>query len=158
MSIDKPYHRNYRTIIEGQNSGFSGWAYTIDKKYASNPEHYTRPFTIIQDDLKNLFEFIEPSDINLQTYSYRIHELLIRTCIEVEANFKAILQENIYTPKYKSGKNKGKLRPENKWNIDDYKKVNKTHHLDSYSIIVPIWDGQKKEFRPFEEWKKDQLW
>ena len=32
MSITKPYHRNYREIINGHNSGYSSWAYIVDKE------------------------------------------------------------------------------------------------------------------------------
>lgn len=99
MSIPRPYHRNYRAIKEGYNSGYSDWAYIKDKKYAKAPEHYVRAFLLIQSDLLNLFNFVEPSEESLNTYSFKIHELLLRTCIEIEANFKAILQENIFTPK-----------------------------------------------------------
>ena len=140
MSYSKPFHRNYRDCVKAANSGYSQWAYIVDRDYAENPEHYVRAFMMIQNDLQRLFEFIEPSDQNLSTYSYRIHELFMRTCIEVEANFKAILRENIYTPS------------ENKWTIRDYKKVDKTHHLSAYKIYVPIWDGNKSVFEPFKEW------
>jgi hypothetical protein len=148
LSHKKPFHRNFRPTIDGS----SCWAYIVNRSYSISPEHYTRAFLIIQKDLLALFEFVEPSDINLKTYSYRIHELLIRTCIEIEANFKAILSENIYTPKDK----KGRVRLENKWNIIDYKKVNKTHHLDSYVVKVPIWNGEKAKFRPFSAWKNNE--
>ena len=156
MSIKKPYHRNYRSIVDGSNSGYSDWAYIIDKEYSKNPSHYTRAFLIIQKDLQELIEFIEPSDINLKTYSFRIHQLLIRACIEIEANFKAILRENIYNPLYQSGKKCGKPRLESEWNIKDYQIVNKTHHLDSYKVGIPIWNEREKIFRPFESWKNDE--
>jgi hypothetical protein len=103
---------------------------------------------MIQSDLQKLFEFVEPSDCNLETYSYRIHELFMRTCIEIEANFKAILRENIYNPTDR----KEKPIPEKKWNIIDYNKVNKTHHLSSYKVHVPIWDGTQSAFEPFKQW------
>ncbi|WP_321495823.1 hypothetical protein [uncultured Desulfobacter sp.] len=139
MAVHKPYHRNYRGFVEGPNSGYSQWAYIVDREYSQFPEHYTRAFGLIQTDLIKLFEYIEPSDRNLDTYSYRIHELLMRTCIEVEANFKAILKENIFNPV----KRNGDPRPESNWNINDYRIVNKTHHLSSYKIHVPIWDGEQ---------------
>lgn len=150
MSIEIPYHRNYRAFVKRDNSGFSSGAFICDHDYAIKPEYYTRSFLIIQNDLLKLFEYIEPSDINLTTYSYRIHELFMRICIEVEANFKAILKENIYTKK--NIKN---------WNIDDYKKINRTHHLDSYKAIFPIWDGSKNTFMPFSNWNEKEgklLW
>jgi hypothetical protein len=142
MTIKKPFHRLYRSIVKGENSGYSNWAYIIDKEYAVAPEHYVRAFLLIQKDIKTLFEYIEPSDVNLKTYSYKIHSLLIRTCIELEANFKAILRENIYTKK-----------PEKDWNICDYVKVNGSHHLDEYKVKIPVWNGQCSEFQPFKDWK-----
>lgn len=149
MSFNKPFHRNYRPVKESYNSGYSDWAYIIDKDYAQQPEQYTRAFLIIQNDIMKLFEFVEPADDNNKTFSYRIHELFIRVCIEIEANFKAILKENIFNPINKSGK----TRPEKEWNINDYKLINKTHHLDDYSIEFPIWKGQKNKRAPFSEWK-----
>ncbi|MBC8394738.1 MAG: hypothetical protein ISS57_08750 [Anaerolineales bacterium] len=148
MSHSKPFHRNYRGFVDCPNSGYSQWAYIVDRSYADSPEHYIRAFIIIQSDLQRLFEFIEPSDQNLIVYSYRIHELFMRTCMEVEANFKAILRENIYNPIDK----KGKVRPEKRWNIHDYRKVNSTHHLSAYKVYVPIWDGESSIFEPFKQW------
>ena len=81
MAINKPFHRNYREMIKGPNSGFSSWAYIVDREYAKEPEHYTRAYHIIQNDLIQLFEYVEPADENWQTYSFRIHELFMRTCI-----------------------------------------------------------------------------
>jgi len=144
MSHSKPFHRNYRDFIGRSNSG----GYIIDRDYADSPEHYTRAFLLIQSDLLKIFEFVEPSDCNLDTYSFRIHELLTRTCIEIEANFKAILKENIYNPTDK----KGTPISENRWNMQHYKKVNHTHHLSSYKVYVPIWDGERSVFEPFKQW------
>lgn len=155
MGVDKPFHRNYRQMIDGYNSGYSDWAYIVDREYAKNPEHYTRAFSIIQSDLLKLFEFIEPAEINNNTYSFRIHELFMRVCIEVEANFKAILRENIFNPKYKSGQKQGQYRAENTWNINDFKIINKTHHLDDYSVEMPFWTGQGHIITPFHEWKSN---
>lgn len=148
MSQNKPFYRNYRGIKTAFNSGYSGRAYIVDPEYAKSPEHYTRAFSIIQNDLMKLLEFIEPADENLIAYSYRTHELLMRTCIEIEANFKAILRENIFNPIDK----KGRLRKEGSWTIRDYRKVNVTHHLSSYKVIIPIWSGEKSIFTPFKEW------
>lgn len=139
MSIEKPFHRNYRPLVEAPNSGYSSWKYIADHNYAENPTQYTRAFCMIQSDLQKIFEYIEPADINLQTYSHRIHQLLVRTCIEVEANFKAILSENIYS---KSGD----------LNRNDYKIINVTHHLSGYKIKMPYWTGSKNCFEPFKNW------
>lgn len=158
MNYNKPFHRNYRPVINaGPQTGYSDWAYIIDKSYCQSPEHYIRAFLIIQDDVKKLFEYVEPSDINCKTYSYKIHELFIRTCIEVETNFKAILKENIFNPVYKNCDKNGQPRPrlEKEWNINDYNKINKTHHLDDYSVKFPFWKGSENVRKPFFEWKSN---
>jgi hypothetical protein len=152
MGFNKPFHRNYRPVISGPNSGYSDWGYIRDRDYCENPQYYTRAFKIIQKDILNLFEFVEPSDVNCSTYSFRIHELLIRICIEIEANFKAILIANIFNPLYTNGPKTGNPRPEKTWNINDYKIINKTHHLDDYEIEFPIWRGVKNKRKPFSSW------
>jgi len=141
MSLAKPFVRNYRTIKAGPNAGYSGRAYVADRDYAKNAEHYVRALILIQDDLRSIFEYLEPSDECLLAYSYRIHALFMRSCIEVEANFKAILEENIFTPS-------GRFL-----NMIDYRKVDATHHLSSYEVMLPIWNGAPKMFKPFEPWR-----
>ncbi|MEQ8807908.1 MAG: hypothetical protein RIE59_02470 [Imperialibacter sp.] len=133
---------------KSQNSGYNDWIYIVDPEYSQNPEHYVRAFMIIQEDLLKLFQSIEPSDTNKNTYSFRTHELLMRICIEVEANFKAILRENTYTPKDK----KGKPRLEKDWTMNDYRLLNKTHRLSDFRIEFPIWSGNDKIRQPFLPW------
>lgn len=141
MAHNKPFHRNARGMIEGQNAGYSGWAFIEDREYAQNPEHYIRALILIQNDLQSIFEFVEPADESKTAFSYRIHALLMRTCIEIEANFKAILDENIFT------------RPSGRsLNIRDYRKIDVTHHLSSYEAVLPIWNGTSPSIKPFEPW------
>ncbi|MEO9873936.1 MAG: hypothetical protein ABJM26_00815 [Anderseniella sp.] len=142
MGVAKPYHRNYRGIKPSSNSGYSNWAYIVDPEYAKNAEHYVRAFTLIQNDLQSIFEYLEPSEECRTAYSYRIHALLMRTCIEIEANFKAILSENTFTPPAN-----GLL------NMNYYRRVDVTHHLSSYEVMLPIWNDQPRTFKPFEPWK-----
>jgi hypothetical protein len=97
VSLSKPFHRNVRAMKPTPNSGYSGWAYIEDPDYAKNPEHYVRALILIQNDLMSIFEYVEPSEEGRSAYSYRIHALLMRTCVEIEANFKAILEENTAT-------------------------------------------------------------
>lgn len=139
MGIDKPFHRNIRSHIPGPNAGYSSYAYIRDREYARNPAHYLRAYFIIQSDFERLCEYIEPSPESLKTYSYRIHELLMRTCIEVEANFKAILSENINSTQ--------------KLNMAVYRKIDVTHHLSSYELVLPSWQGPRRLIKPFENWQ-----
>ncbi len=141
MGINRPYKRTCRQFTDNSYADGGKWRYLLKKDFADSPEQYVRAFLLIQKDLQTLFDYIEPSDVNLDCYSYRIHELLLRTCVEVEANCKAILIENGY-------RKKGDL------NMDDYKKINKSHRLSSYEIKLPIWYGEKNMRKPFENWKK----
>lgn len=114
--------------------------YILHPKFALEPEHYVRAFMLIQKDLFNIFDYIEPSQVNRRCYSYRIHALYVRTCIEIEANFKAILRENGYS---RSGN----------WNMkDDYKKLEATHFLSAYEVKLPVWQGNLNVRTPFAPW------
>lgn len=142
MGQPKPFHRIYRRVRTGRNAGFSSWNYIIDRDYAKNCEHYTRAYFIIQKDLEKIFEYVEPSDESFNTYSYRIHELLMRTCIEVEANFKAILEDNIFR------NDNGRIL-----NMSHYVRIEKSHNLSDYEVSLPIWRGGPRTFKPFSNWK-----
>lgn len=154
MAISKPYYRTYRSFTEAPESKHSSnshnssrkyitdnssWQYITGSGYAKDPELYLRSFKLILKDLETLFEYIEPSDEALKTFSFRIHELLVRSCIEIESNFKAILRENTFS--------KAKL-----WNISDYRKIDVSHHLSSFKVQLPHWRDGPKIFAPFEPW------
>lgn len=139
MSVNQPYKRTVRQFVDNHYSEGGRSNYIKHANYCEDPEHYIRAFLIIQKDFLELIDFIEPADINLKTYSYRIHELLTRTCIEIEANFVGILAENGFTK-------------EGNWTMKDYEKVNTTHKLSYYSVKLPIWNGEKHTRTPFEPW------
>jgi len=126
---------------QGTNSDYSGWAYIQDCEYAENPAHYTRALLLILDDLRSIFEYVEPSDEGRTAFSYRIHALLMRTCIEIEANFKAIFEANTFS------------RPTNRLTMRDFRKIDVTHHLSSYEAMLPMWNGVSPAIRPFEPWQ-----
>ena len=121
MSITKPFRRTCRELADGSYERSGNGRYVKHPRFAVAPEQYVRAFLLIQKDLQELFDYVEPADKNLGCYSYRIHELHMRTCIEVEANWKAILTENGYV---RGGD----------WNMGDYKKIEKTHRLSGYQV------------------------
>ncbi|MEN0074306.1 MAG: hypothetical protein AAGC69_07980 [Paracraurococcus sp.] len=106
---------------------------------------YVRAFLLLQKDLIKIFDYVEPCNSNRYCYSHRIHEVLVRAAIEVEVNFKAILSENDYG--FRKDKNGDTIR----WNMGDYRKINKTHRLSSYRVEVPYWRGDSQK-RPFAAW------
>lgn len=139
MSVTIPYHRNYRAFVNHDSFDINNEAYIRDPKYAESPTYYVKAAQLIISDLEKLFEFVEPAHQNLKTYSHRIHQLLFRTCVEIEANFKAILKENTFTKKQW-------------WTIKDYQLIDKTHHLSSYKITMPFWHPAELTIAPFSAW------
>lgn len=138
MPVRKPFRRTCRQFVGGSYSGGQS-RYVRHPQYAVAPLQYIRAYLLLQQDLHRLFEYIEPADSNLVAYSYRTHELLLRACVEVEANCKAILLENGY-------QKKGDL------NMTDYKKLNMTHRLSEYEVVAPVWHGTAAVRRPFAAW------
>lgn len=133
-----PFHRCYRPVI----SGLSERNYLNDDCYAQKPYSFTKAFLTLQKEIEELFLFVEPTYDNRNTYSYRIQQLLIRVCIELEANFKAIMSENKYS------------KDSNWWDINDYWKINASHKLSEYKVYMPNWEGDNKYFEPFAGWRK----
>ena len=135
-----PYHRCYRPLIKRSNSLSFESCYLRDDDYAIKPYSYTRAFLQLQKEMEELFLYVAPADKNLKTYSYQIHELLIRICVEIEANFKAIFAENHYS------------KQEKDYTIGDFWKINVSHRLSEYKVKMPTWEGKNKVFVPFSGW------
>ena len=144
MSISQPYRRTCRQFADGQYSEGGRWMYILHKKYATDPRHYVRAFLLLQQDVLDLFSYVEPSDANLQTYSHRIQQLLMRSCVEIEANFTAIFLDNAYP------------RATENLNIGDYKLIDKSHRLSSFEIRVPGWKGSLGVRKPFANWATNE--
>jgi hypothetical protein len=139
MTLARPYRRTCRQLADGSYTHSGNGRYVAHPAYATSPEHYVRAFQIIQKDLEELFDYVEPSDQNLACHSFRIHELLLRACIEVEANCKAILTEN------------GLVLRDNP-NMLDYRKVEASHKLSGYEVSAPTWHGDRAKRKPFANW------
>lgn len=141
MALTAPYKRTIRPFLAGgyepKNGGMS---FVSMKSYAENPRTYIRGFEILQRDIRNIFEYIEPSDINLTAYSEKIGKLLTSACFEVESNLKAILRENSYPKSAKT------------MTMTDYFKVESSHRLSRYEVLLPEWTGKANVVKPFEPW------
>lgn len=148
MALAKPLKRTVRKLTNGSYKHSGHWKYLLHPKFANDPQHYTRAFLLIQEDLQKLFEYVEPCDENSNTISLRIQELLTRVCIEIEANFTAILKENIYSNN-------------NNWNLkNDYCLIEFSHRLSSYKVKFPVWKGENHTRIPFDNWanKSNENW
>jgi hypothetical protein len=133
-----PFRRTARPIVGGNYMrGLSGNnSYVGHHAFAKEPENYVRAFLLLQNDLRRLFEYVEPADENSRSYSFRVHEILLRACVEVEANCKAILVENGYMG---SGN----------WTMEHYKKIEASHRLSGFMVKVPSWRGNDNIRTPF---------
>lgn len=133
-----PYFRICRPFADG--GYFSSQdMYFADTRYAGDRVHFVRAYHLLEQQLLRIFEFVEPADGNLPTYSHETYSLLLRACTEFEANARAILVANGYQ---KTGN----------WNIEDYYRVQGATRLADYEITIPIWSGPGGVFRPFKEW------
>jgi hypothetical protein len=142
MPETRPYYRTVRRFVDSQNSGWSSWQYMRHPAYAQSPQRFVQGYLMIQKDLAQILENVEADDLNGRVFGYRIHELLMRTCVEVEANFKAILKANQFTCA-------------RHWTMREYSRVECSHQLSDYQILLPIWRGRMAEFRPFGAWKDE---
>ncbi len=140
MPVAKPFKRTFRQLKNGSYADDGNGQYVRHPEYAIAPEQYIRAYLLLQKDLLQLFDYVEPADENLKSYSYRIHELLVRTCVEVEANCKAILRENGFCKAHG-------------WNVQDYAKLEATHRLSGYEVKAPLWHGTEHTRIPFRRWK-----
>ena len=142
--IDKPYPRIWRP--SHNNDGWSDLCegYENDLRYINENEKRSllSAARLIIRDLEQLWDYIEPCDSHQDVYSYRIYELLLRTCTEFEANCKGILLANNYirNPFIRN------------LNITDYKKLNRAMKLNEYEITYNKWTGEFKTIKPFLEW------
>jgi len=139
MPVTRPFRRTCRQFTDGSYAASGKSRYIDHPLYAQSPEHYIRAFLLLLKDVQTIFDYVEPSDSNLPCYSYRIHELLLRTCVEVEANCKAILVENGYV---RAGD----------WNMGDYRKIEASHLLSRYEVKLPFWRGAAALRTPFSAW------
>jgi hypothetical protein len=136
VAINQPYYRIARPML---SDDFSYGRYVLDRRYASDRSMLCRAYRMLEDDLKIIFEFVEPSDDNCLTYSHRIYELLLRAATEFETNCKGILDANGYI------KN-GNL------SIIDYYKIEKAIRASKYEIYLDIWRPERKKIVPFKGW------
>ncbi len=116
--------------------------------YAPSRTHAVVAFGVIQEDLKKLFEYIDPCDANKDAYSFRTFELLLRIATEFESNCKEILLANTYTPSIdRFG--------EPIFHMGVYHKINHANMVSEYLVSVNIWNGAMKYVKPLESWATD---
>ena len=144
MSLEKPYYLTYRpNERDPSNNNY----YMHRPEYVKDAVQYVRIAKLLYKDIEELFDYVEPSDENKDCYSFRIYELLLRACTEVESNMKGILVANGYDKK----------EPD-RFCISDYFELEKTHRLSEYEVLIPNWSGELRKRIPFANWKGQTKW
>jgi hypothetical protein len=141
MGIAKPYYRIFRPDEAGSAGEYRPIPscpdyFLFDSRYANDRQELWRAYKLIEKDLLRLFEYVEPTDNNIHTYSHRTYELLLRAATEFETNCKRILESNGYQGT----------------NIIDYAKINKSSRLGEYAVSLRVWYPGKKTLKPFAAW------
>jgi hypothetical protein len=145
VSLAQPYRRLIRPFTPGRfEQDYLGatpyQSYVSDSRYAAGRIDFVRAYRLLEDDLIEIFDYVEPADANTPTYSHRIYQLLLRACTEFEANAKAVLKANGYS------------KPSN-FNITDYYKLEAACRLSEYGVTTPVWSGTNGVFEPFKPWE-----
>ena len=138
MAVIKPYHRIYRPDLHSDEYTNPSEGYERDNLFLPEAEKKSMMMSarLIINDFEQLFEYIEPHTSNVNVFSHRIYELLLRTCTEVESCCKGILSANGI-----SGNN-----------INDYRKIEQSSHLSSYTVQYSNWLPNKYISQPFAPW------
>lgn len=138
MAINKPYYRLYRQSLHRGDYTDATIGYDLDDLFLPGAERKSMLMSarLIIKDLELLFEYIEPHSNNVNVFSHRIYELLLRTCTEVESCCKGILKANGVTAK----------------NMSDYIKIEQSSRLSAYSVHYLSWFPKKYESQPFASW------
>ena len=151
MGIDHPYcriwrpHKNYNwidVITAEDKANALTIDYLGDNRFANQADIRSLIISahLIITDLYTLFNYVEPCDDNISTYSHRIYELFLRAATEFETNCKGILKANDYSV------------GERNMNIsNDYFKISSAIKLSEYRVIFHRW-ATTHEFKPFGEW------
>ncbi len=140
-ALNKPLKRIIRPFVGLANNYYGAMldeGYLVDSRYAQDRISSIRAFGLLEKDLLIMLDYIEPSDANLKVYSHQLYALLLRACTEFESNCKKVLLDNGYSSK--------------SWSVKDYYKLNMSSKLSEYEVMLPLWHGKTKFFRPFDTW------
>lgn len=117
--------------------------YFITTAQKNSTEEINKDFLVfngILNDLKTIFNFIEPSDSHLDVFGLNIRDLIIKAASEVENQWKQLIRINGYDKEYLTTR--------------DYSKL-----LEFIDFDLPIKiNGYDCDviFRPFRHWSKEK--
>jgi len=142
MTLDNPYKRIARPFDNPRGRWIIGSidrSHLLSSDFATNRTTAIRAYHAIEKDLRQVFDFIEPDDRNLTTFSTRLYEIFLRASTEFESNCKLILSENGYTSS-------------RDFNMKDYRKIDAATKLSKYQIELTIWANAPRLLKPLLPW------
>lgn len=131
MGLTNPYYRIIRPKADPID-------YVVDKRYAKERWQLSRAYINIERDLRKIFDFIEPDEVNKDVFSFELYSLLLRACTEVELNCKLILMANGAKPIKKH------------FTMEDYKKLELSSLLSKYTATFNNWRRRNKATQQLE--------
>ncbi|MDD5032532.1 MAG: hypothetical protein PHC85_00210 [Candidatus Pacebacteria bacterium] len=129
------YKRIWRPVVSGGNFYKAISQERLNESFVS--------LKILLDRLEELFETVEPTEENKKVYGYKIREIILLACTEVESSWSAILKENQY------------LSKKGYFTTNDYVFLARPMLLDSYELSLQSYLNFSS-FNPFENWNSDQ--
>ena len=138
--IAKPYKKIIRPNAEGKYLTNLDRTYITDRRYSENRFESLQAYHSLEHDLKNLFDYVSPYESNLTAFSFRIYDLLLRVCTELEQNWKSILIANEYADENE------------RLNIHDYKKIEQSSRLSEYEVEFNYFQPRPVIIKPFNTW------
>lgn len=142
--IYTPYFRIYRPFSENVNIDNPLLYYAEDERYCKERKQLIRMYKMLQAQVIDTFQYVEPVEANKSVYSLRYHQLYLNICAEIETNFRGILKANGY--------GRGN---EKSWNIkDDFFKTNSALKLHGYKLESFFYEisNCSGANQPFERW------
>lgn len=129
--IHNPYYRIYRPFSEiALEKNFGQLLYAENDRYCDERVQLIRMYKMLQSQVIDTFQYVEPVRDNENTYSLRYHQLYGNICAEIETNFRGILKANGYT--------RGN---EDRWNMsEDFFKTNSALKLNEYILASYCYD------------------
>ena len=101
---------------------------------------YRSAFLLLRDDIRQLTAYVEPTDDNLSVYSHRLYEILLRASTE----FESLCREQLASTGYS--------KPTHDQNINDYRTLEASLHLEACSVGVHLWRPTPRYVKPFLDW------
>lgn len=145
MIIDKPYYRirrckRFPLFYDGTTDDY---VLKPENMPAQVRHSMVRALDTLISDLMETLCFIEPDNRNLEVFSIRIYELLLRAATEFESSCKGILLANGYHVKPKDMR------------MTDYRKLDSILKLSEYEVRLSFWNSEFV-LKPMLKWKQPQ--